>query len=83
MEFIQMELDLVVTFCNVSLTTNDDFGRAERNADNARIAPRTALLAKDQLSVTEQESQAISIKTSAVVFLLVQLEHHCVRFPGS
>jgi len=75
-EFLLIELDLAVTFCEVGLATRD-FVRAERNADNARAA----LQAKENLSLTDRERQAVLTKTSKAVFLLVQLERRYLRLP--
>jgi len=77
-EFLQIELDLAFTFCKVGLTTSD-FSRAERNADNARTALQTVLELKERFSLTKQEKQTLVRKASAVISILVQLEHHCVR----
>ena len=79
-EFLLIELDLAVTFCEVGLATRD-FVRAERNADNARAALQAVLHAKENLSLTDRERQAVLTKTSKAVFLLVQLERRYLRLP--
>ena len=81
-DFLQIELDLAVTFCRVGLTTRHYAG-AERNAESARAALRTALQQRERLSLTKQQKQAVFTKTSQAVFLLVQLEHRCIRFPDN
>jgi len=75
-----IELDLAVTFCEVGLATRD-FVRAERNADNAPAALQAVLHAKEYLSLTDRERQAVLTKTSKAVFLLVQLERRYLRLP--
>ena len=79
-EFLLIELDLAVTFCEVGLATRD-FVRAERNADNAPAALQAVLHAKEYLSLTDRERQAVLTKTSKAVFLLVQLERRYLRLP--
>jgi len=73
-EFVVIELDLAITFCEVGLATCD-FGRAERNADNARAAMKAILHAKDRLSLNCRERELVWEKTSRLVARLVQLEH--------
>lgn len=81
-EFLLIELDLAVTFCEVGLATRD-FVRAERNADNARAALQAVLHAKEHLSLNDDERQAVWSKTSKVLLLLVQLERRCLALPGT
>ena len=77
--FPPVELDLAMTFCIAGLTTRH-YVRAEHNAESAWAALRAALQARDGLSLTKQEKQVISTKTSKAVSLLVQLEHRCRLF---
>ena len=72
-EFMNIELDLAITFCEVGLTTRD-LGRAERNADNARLALQAVLRVKDTVPLTKFGRQMVLKKTSKLAFLLVQLE---------
>jgi hypothetical protein len=72
-EFVIAELELAITFCRVGLTTRDD-ERAERNADNARIALQAATRMKDRIMLTKDQKQIVSSKTSQAAVLLVQLE---------
>ena len=72
-EFVLVELDLAITFCEVGLATRD-FARAERNAENARTALEAVLKTKERLLLNQQARQIICTKTSKLAALLVQLE---------
>jgi hypothetical protein len=78
-EFVIAELELAITFCKVGLTTRDD-ERAERNADNARTALQAASRMKDRITLTKDQQQIVSSKTSQTAGLLVQLERRLTSF---
>ena len=70
---MNIELDLAITFCEVGLTTRD-LARAERNADNARLALQAVLRVRDRVPLTKFGRQMVLDKTSKLAILLVQLE---------
>jgi hypothetical protein len=77
-KFLRIELNLAISFCHVGLTARD-LVRAERNADNERLALRTALRVKERVFLDERARQVFAEKTSKVASLLARLEDHCAQ----
>ena len=71
-DFIIVELDLALTFCQVALSTENP-ASANRNIQNAKRALRAALNAERLLDVRPQDRQIFQQKSLQVESLLMDL----------
>lgn len=74
LQFINTELDLAVTFCEMALGSQDS-EKVERNSTNARRAYQAAMKRLGEISVTKP-NHAIAEKTKRVEELLTDLKRN-------
>ena len=78
--FLVTELELAITFCEVGMTTAD-LSRAERNANNARVALETVKRIKERITLNGRGRRMISRKTSELAARLLDLERRLGSSP--
>lgn len=71
-DFIIVELDLAITFCQIALSTNNPVS-ANRNTENTTFALRAALSAEKRLDIRLRDKRIIDEKRFRVESLLVEL----------
>lgn len=71
--FVNVELDLAITFCEFGLVTANK-GTAKRNAENARKALSTAEKITHRIPLGSSDHVAISDKIAHLTRLLTELE---------
>ena len=71
-DFIIVELDLAITFCQIALSTDNPVS-ANRNTENATFALRTALSAEKRLDIRLRDERIIDQKRFRAESLLVEL----------
>jgi len=71
-DFIIVELDLAITFCQIALSTNNPVS-ANRNTENAALALRAALGAEKRLDIRLRDKRIIDQKRLRAESLLVEL----------
>src|SRR6516225_2652986 len=71
-DFIIVELDLAITFCQIALSTDNPVS-ANRNTENATFALRAALSAEKRLDIRLRDKRIIDQKRFPAESLLVEL----------
>jgi len=71
-DFIIVELDLAITFCQIALSTNNPVS-ANRNTENATFALRAALSPEKRLDIRLRDKRIIDKKRFRAESLLVAL----------
>src|SRR5215470_4514206 len=69
-DFIIVELDLAITFCQIALSTNNPVS-ANRNTENATFALRAALSPEKRLDIRLRDKRIIDKKRFRAESLLV------------
>jgi hypothetical protein len=77
-QFLQVELDLAITFCEVGLATGDS-DRAKQDVVNARKALSTVKKMAPGAKLTEREERALVEKIDRLKELMSQVERKVAK----